>query len=196
MPTPAAVLERLLAGNHRFVEGKREHTYRERERRAALVEEQRPLAAVLGCSDSRVPPELVFDQGLGDLFTVRVAGNTAADALVVASVEFAVSVLGVGAIVVLGHERCAAVEAAIAVANGAEFPAYLSAVTDPILPAVPTESSSVEDALPAAIVANVEHSVNMLSQNAVLRGAVERGDLAIVGRVYQLESGRVVSLSG
>jgi carbonic anhydrase len=192
MVTPAAALERLQAGNHRFVEGKREHTYRERERRVALVETFSPFAVVVGCSDSRVPPELVYDQGLGDLFTVRVAGNSTSDPLVVGSVEFAVAYQGCVAVVVLGHDRCGAVQAAIDAASGQVLPGHVAAVVDPIVPVVQSLRGEDDDRLwDAAIDANIRRSVEQLQTNEMLAEAVRRDELTIVGRRYRLASGIV-----
>ncbi|WP_239457623.1 carbonic anhydrase [Bifidobacterium pullorum] len=118
-----AVWSRMLAGNRRFAEGKPEHPWQDAETRETLLDAQRPEAAVLACSDSRVPPEIVFDQGLGDLFTVRTAGQMLDDA-VVASLEYAVTTLGARLLVVMGHENCGAVRAA-----AAEFDALLERTT-------------------------------------------------------------------
>ena len=118
-----AVWSRMLAGNRRFADGKPEHPWQDVETRESLVETQRPEAAVLACSDSRVPPEIVFDQGLGDLFTVRTAGQML-DESVVTSLEYAVTALGVRLLVVMGHEGCGAVRAA-----ADEFDALLERAT-------------------------------------------------------------------
>ena len=106
-----ATWSRMLAGNRRFAEGKPEHPWQDAETRESLIDAQQPQAAVLACADSRVPPEIVFDQGLGDLFTVRTAGQML-DEAVVASLEYAVTTLGVHLLVVMGHEGCGAVRAA------------------------------------------------------------------------------------
>ena len=167
---PAAALARLDAGNARFVSGALEHPRRDHAHRAALSSGQRPYAAVLGCSDSRVPHEILFDEGLGDLFAVRVAGNTAADAIVLGSIEFAVAVLGVRAVVVLGHEDCGAVKAALDVARGGDRPeGALTAVVDPIVPvAVDVLASMPADASDAAVLdARMDGSVHVI----VIRGA-------------------------
>jgi carbonic anhydrase len=196
MVTPAAALERLQAGNHRFVEGKREHTYRERERRVALVESFSPFAVVVGCADSRVPPELVYDQGLGDLFTVRVAGNSTSDPLVVGSIEFAVTYQGCVAVVVLGHDRCGAVQAAVDAARGESLPGNLSAVVEPIVPVVQSLPDMPDDRRwDAAIDANIRRSVERLQANEILADVVRRDELTIVGRRYRLDSGIVETVS-
>jgi carbonic anhydrase len=194
--TPAAALERLDIGNHRFVDGKRQHTYRERERRTALVERQAPFAIVVGCSDSRVPPELVYDQGLGEIYTVRIAGNTVSDPVVLGSIELALLALEPVAIVVLGHEGCAAVTSAIAAAEGRPLDGDVPAVVEPILPAVAAASDSPEDTRVRAVIdANVRQSVAQLQANDIVSEAIRRETMAVVGRVYQLQSGRVVPVS-
>jgi carbonic anhydrase len=194
--TPAAGLERLDIGNHRFIEGKREHTYRERERREALVERQTPFAVVVGCADSRVPPELVYDQGLGDIYTVRVAGNTVSDPLVMGSIELAVLAAEPVAIVVLGHEGCAAVATAIAAADGRALEGDVPAVVNPILPVVESVTGVDENARWRAVIdANVRQSVAQLHANDIVSEAIRRDALAVVGRVYELHSGRVVPVS-
>jgi carbonic anhydrase len=194
--TPAAALERLDIGNHRFVDGKREHTYRERERRVALVERQSPFAVVVGCADSRVPPELVYDQGLGDIYTVRVAGNTVNDPLVIGSIELALLALEPAAIVVLGHEGCAAVATAIAATDGRQLDGDVPAVVEPILPVVESVTDVADDArLRAVIDANVRQSVAQLHASDIVSEAIRRDALAVVGRVYELHSGRVVPVS-
>ncbi|WEV74942.1 carbonic anhydrase [Bifidobacterium sp. ESL0798] len=107
----------MLQGNSRFASGQAEHPWQDRETRESLIDEQHPDAAVLSCSDSRVPPEIIFDQGLGDMFTVRTAGQTLDDA-VIASLEYAVTHLGVSVLVVLGHQHCGAVASAVAELDG------------------------------------------------------------------------------
>ena len=191
---PAAALERLDIGNHRFVAGKREHTHRERERRTALVERQTPFAIVVGCADSRVPPELVYDQGLGDIYTVRVAGNTVSDPLVMGSIELALAVESVAAIVVLGHEGCAAAATAIAAhTHDRRLEGDVPAVVAPILPVVESVTGlSDGEQWRAVIDANVRQSVAQLQANDIVSEAIRRGTLGVAGRVYELHSGRVV----
>lgn len=192
--TPDQALARLAAGNRRFVTGKLRHPRRDGRRRSRLAEGQTPFAAVLGCADSRVPPEIVYDEGLGDLFVARVAGNTTQDAVVAGSLEYAVTQLGSAVIVVLGHEQCGAVKAAIDVVNsGAQLPGDLPAVVAPILPVV---QSAVDAGTPAdrllgtCIKANIRSAVAGLAAHPVLAPLVGAGKLKIVGREYQLQSGR------
>jgi carbonic anhydrase len=191
--TGAAAIRRLEDGNRRFVAGQAKSPGRYTARRAELAEGQAPFAAVLGCSDSRVPPEIVFDQGLGDLFLVRVAGNTGADPLVIGSIEYSVTVLGSILLVVLGHDDCGAVKAAVDVATkGTTLPGDLSSVTQPILPAVETVRSSPADQIvDAAIQANVRGTVAGLGKVPLLADLAKQGKLTIVGAEYRLKSGKV-----
>ena len=191
-----SVLHELQAGNQRFVTG--DSTVGELpERRQALVGGQQPKAVILGCSDSRVPPEVIFDQGLGDLFVVRVAGNVVGAAQV-ASIEYAVTELDVPVIVVLGHSDCGAVKASIAALDGGgQAPSDdLAHLIDCIRPAVQPlldEGESDGQALTRrAVQANIENTVAALgSRSAILEQRVEQGGLLIVGAEYSLESGVV-----
>jgi carbonic anhydrase len=189
----AAALRRLQAGNQRFVAGRTTSPGRYSARRAELAEGQAPFAVVLGCSDSRVSPEIVFDQGLGDLFSVRVAGNTAADPIVIGSVEYSATVLGSVLLMVLGHDDCGAVKAAVDVATkGTTLPGDLSSVAQPILPAVEAVRSQPADAIvDAAIEENVRRTVAGLSGVALLADLVAKDKLMIVGAEYRLKTGRV-----
>ena len=162
-------------------------------RRAELAEGQAPFAIVLGCSDSRVPPEIVLDQGLGDLFLVRVAGNTAADPLVIGSIEYSATILGSILLVVLGHDDCGAVKAAVDVATkGKVLPGDLNSVTQPILPAVEAVRSDPADAIvDAAIHENIRKTVAGLGAVPLLSDLVAKNQLMIVGAEYRLKTGRV-----
>lgn len=162
-----------------------------------IVEDQQPFAAILACADSRVSPEVVFDQGLGDLFVVRVAGNTAADPVIVGSLEFAVEMLGAVLVMVLGHSDCGAVQGAIDVATkGVSLPGDIDAVVSPIVPAVESvRDGTSEEFLDAAIAANVEAVVAALSAVPIIRARVADGSLKVVGGEYQLASGAVELVS-
>jgi carbonic anhydrase len=197
-PSPDAALEQLMAGNERYLQGKTVHDTDESVRRVALAEEQKPYAAILGCADSRVPPEVIFDQGLGDLFVVRIAGNTADEPVVVGSVEYAAEHLGSILLMVLGHQNCGAVKAAVAtVTEGAHQEGEIQSFVDPIVPVVKkTKRRSPDDSKDAlteqSIRANVQHSVDELSHSGpLLEHLVEKGKLKIVGGEYNLESGKV-----
>ncbi len=189
----AAALRRLQAGNQRFITGKAKAPLRTNVRRAELTEGQAPFAIILGCSDSRVPPELVFDQGLGDLFLVRIAGNTAADPVVVGSIQYSAAKLGSMLVMVLGHDDCGAVKAAIDVAtNGATLPGQVASVTQPILPAVDAvRSEPANKIFDSAIRENVRRAVGQLGADPLLADLVAKQKLVIVGAEYQLHTGRV-----
>ena len=186
---PADALARLKAGNQRFIAGKLQHPHQNPKRRAELVTSQRPFAIVLGCADSRTSPEVLFDQGLGDLFVVRVAGNILNDH-VLGSIEYAVEHLGAQLIVVLGHQHCGAVQAAKETLDSkAEVPAHLNSLVTAIQPAV--EATRGAD-LDATIKANIENVVQSLrSSEPVLKKEVEAGAITVLGAYYDLGTGSV-----
>lgn len=177
-------LQRLREGNARFVAGRveqRDHA----SRRAEVASGQSPFATILSCADSRVPPELVFDQGLGDLFVVRVAGNLAG-AMQLASIEFAATSFSTPLVMVLGHTRCGAVEAALATREGL-VPPGLAPVVGPVAEAV-TGAADMDE----AVRANVRAAAGAIREGSdVLRGLVADGSLDVVGAVYDLGSGAV-----
>jgi carbonic anhydrase len=195
--SPDAALARLVEGNDRFRDGRARKPRQGTVRRMQVVEDQQPFAAILACADSRVSPEVVFDQGLGDLFVVRVAGNTAADPVVIGSLEFAVEVLGSVILMVLGHSDCGAVKSAIdVVADDLELPGDIDAVVAPILPVVTAAREGGDESLDAAIACNVKSVVATLSAVPIIRDRVTNGSLRIVGGEYQLASGAVELVSG
>ncbi|MBX3027367.1 carbonic anhydrase [bacterium] len=181
-------LTRLLAGNQRYGAAQPLHPNQSPERRRAVAAAQAPFAAVVGCADSRVPPELVLDAGLGDLFVVRTAGNVV-DEIGLGSIEFAVAVLGTPLVVVLGHERCGAVEATL---RGGPVPGDVQAVVDAIRPNLARAAARPGDPLANAVHDNVAAVVARLrSAEPVLAPRVRDGTLRIVGAVYDLDSGAV-----
>ena len=189
----------LIEGNKRFVNGQLVHPGRKPEDFAALAEGQAPLAAIVGCADSRVAPELIFDQGVGDLFVVRVAGNIVSGAgpTVKGSIEFAVAVLGVRLILVLGHSQCGAVKAAIEHidANDA-LPGSIGELIDPIRPAVKAVMGHPGDKLTNVIKANVEQGVKRLEGlDPILSKFVKSGELKVVGATYRNARGWAGSCS-
>jgi carbonic anhydrase len=190
----AAALRRLLDGNVRYREGRAEHCERLAAQRSACAEEQHPFAAILGCSDSRVPPQLVFDQGPGALFTIRVAGNVATDA-VTGSIEYAVEKLGVPLVLVLGHSRCGAVSACLH--GGAEsVDGHLGVVLRAITPAVDRARQAGGDPLDNAIRFHVQNVAGQLRESEpVLAPRVRRGALEIVGALYDVETGAIELIS-
>jgi carbonic anhydrase len=189
--SPARAWHALLEGNQRFVAGQREHPHQDADRRTELAHGQRPFALVFGCSDSRVAAEIIFDRGLGDLFMVRTAGHVV-DSAVLGSVEFAVDVLGVPLVVVLGHDHCGAVTAAAqAVESGQMPPGYVRDIVERITPAVMatrTTGGTVDD----MVAENVRQAASLLLERSpILARAVEGGRCRIVGVVYDLADGRV-----
>lgn len=186
-----AVLERLLDGNARFSAG--EHLERPPTDWAALARGQAPVAVILGCADSRVPIELVFDQGPGDLFVVRVAGNFVT-AYGLASIEYAVAFLQVPLVVVLGHGSCGAVGAAVeAVQRDAHFPGEIDRLVEHLTPAVRrARDAGAGDLVEAAVEENVRENVARLeTAGEVLPPLVAGGRLRVVGAVDDIASGRV-----
>lgn len=195
---PDAVLAALLAGNGRFVRGEAAHPRRRPQDFAPLAEGQAPLAVVVGCADSRVAPELVFDQGVGDLFVVRVAGNvvSGAGATVKGSIEYAVAELGVRLVLVLGHSQCGAVKAAMQHIGAKDaLPGSIGDLVAAVRPAVAAAAGRPGDPLDNVIRANVERGVDRLRGLApVLAGRAARGELKVVGATYDLRTGRVAVL--
>jgi carbonic anhydrase len=191
----AAVLAQLVEGNRRFVKGELAHPRRRPEDFAPLAAGQAPLAIIVGCADSRVAPELVFDQGVGDLFVVRVAGNLVSGAgpTVKGSIEFAVAELGARLIMVLGHGACGAVKAAIEHIDANDvLPGSIRDLVDLIRPAAASVRGKPGDKLDNAIQANVKLGVERLkSLDPILSGMAKRGELKVVGAVYELHTGLV-----
>lgn len=192
-PDHRAALAALIEGNNRFAAGDAEHPRQDARRRKEVLDKgQYPFAAIVGCADSRVPPELVFDQGLGDLFVVRVAGNLVGD-FILASLEYAAGHFGVPLIVVMGHSRCGAVTAAMA---AADTPGRLSAIIAALKPSIEKAKGGSGDSVDAAARESVKSTVASLeASEPVLRPLVERGTLRIVGMFYDIETGAVEVIS-
>lgn len=197
-------LKRLQAGNHRFVSSiQNDSTLTNQTLRRKLVADQEPFAIILGCSDARVPAEIIFDQGLGDLFVIRVAGNIVAPSHI-GSVEFAAEQFGTRLVVVLGHTNCGAVLATLAdLARPTESRSpNLRAIVDYIRPAVvelmETELRHEQEALVHhAVRANIRASVNHLRHGSkILEGLIAESGLVVVGAEYSLETGRVEFFEG
>src|SRR5438270_6575387 len=214
--SPAEAMSRLKEGNGRYTNGNQQHPHESiedrtyvatnsyenagmtflgmtaaqaAERRAELTKSQHPFAIIVSCSDSRVPPEIVFDQGLGDLFVLRVAGNVIDDHSL-GSIEYAVNHLAVRLIVVLGHQRCGAVKAAKeTIAAKAEAPAHIQSLVPAIQPAV---DATAKGDLEATVRENVKNVVQALRSSApVLKAKVDSGELKVVGAYYSLDTGSV-----
>lgn len=186
----------LVEGNNRFTSGTLAYKDLGGKRRNALVKNgQHPFAVVVSCSDSRVPPEEVFDQALGDLFVVRVAGNVVGP-IETGSVEYAVEHLQAPLVVVLGHEKCGAVTAAV---KGGEVPGSIGAIVEKIKPAVAkaqASGASADELVEKTAELNVNESIAQLEKSPIIEHLVKSGKLTIVGAKYHLGSGNVEWLEG
>lgn len=186
-------LERLKSGNKRFVNGETRHAHQASAWRKHLVGGQQPIATILGCSDSRVPPELVFDQGFGDLFVIRVAGNVIEPA-VFGSIGYAVEHLKTVLLVVLGHQKCGAVTAAIdGVFRKAKEPQGIEGLLKYVKPAIKDidPKLSASEQVERGVLANVRFAMNQLAETPEGKRALREGRIAIAGGVYELETGAV-----
>ena len=191
--TADEALQRLKAGNDRFVGGIARFPTVQKEVLAELAKGQEPFATLLGCSDSRVPPELVFDAGFGELFVLRVAGNVLGPSIL-GTLQYAAMHLGTALFVVMGHEGCGAVKAAIASkVHGARHGSRIEALLENILPALDDidEAQPPEALLRWAVEANVRHTVRELLQTPEAQARRALGKMKLVGAIYDLESGRV-----
>lgn len=190
---PVTAWKALKEGNERFVVGRPAHPSQSIERRAALADGQHPTAVVFGCGDSRVAAEIIFDQGLGDMFVVRTAGHVI-DSAVLGSIEFAVVVLDVPLIVVLGHDNCGAVKAALsALDDGAVPGGYLRDIVERVTPSIllgRRDGLSEVDEFETRHVN--ETAAQLIERSTVIAERVTTGSLAIVGVTYHLADGRVV----
>jgi len=187
------VLARLRAGNERFVNGRARFPTVQKEILAQLAKGQRPYATILGCSDSRVPPELVFDAGFGELFIIRVAGNVVSPE-VMGTLQYAAVHLGTPLFVVLGHEGCGAVQAALAAKfQGARDRSRIERLLENITPGLDTirADGTVEEQMHAAVEANVRWSMHQLLATPEAQARAAEGVIKLVGAVYELTTGRV-----
>jgi carbonic anhydrase len=190
--TADEALARLVAGNERFVRGEARFPTVQKEILAALAKGQHPYATILGCSDSRVPPELIFDAGFGELFIVRVAGNVISPE-VMGTLQYAGVHLRTPLFIVLGHEGCGAVAAALAARHGAREPSRIALLLENILPGLhnlPPELAPDEE-MRNAVEANVRWSMHQLLETPEVKDRMVEGTMKLVGGVYELESGRV-----
>ncbi|SOR83754.1 MULTISPECIES: carbonic anhydrase [Streptomyces] len=195
--SPWAAFARLMDGNKRWVDGKLQHPDRDPERREFVAEAQDPYGVILSCIDSRVPPELVFDTGLGDLFVMRTGGQVVGP-VVVGSVEYGPMTTGTPLIVVLGHQRCGAIKAAYeAMRDGKKLPGNLQAISDALRPAYrETARTKHTDPVDAMVRIHIKQTAAELRSNRDLAPLVKKGDLAVVSAYYSLDTGRVEVLTG
>lgn len=191
--TPEGALAKLMEGNKRFVSMKQKNPNQYLARLQEVAKGQNPFAAVLSCADSRVPVEIIFDQGLGDIFVVRGAGNLATTEGV-GSLEFGTLVLGSKVLLVIGHESCGAVVAAM---KGASVPGSIGAILEQIEPAITDFKGQQDDksAVKKATEANVLYQVEQLKKSPVISQLIEQKKLKVVGAYYNLDSGEISLLS-
>ena len=189
MPSADAVLRELKAGNDHHLAKRYQHPHQTAARQRELAQGQHPHAIVLSCADSRVAPEIILDQGLGDLFDVRVAGNVASDAEL-ASIEYAAEHLHTPVLIVMGHQKCGAVTAA---AEPGEAEGHLPSLLAMIRPAVEKARTQPGDLIENAVRINVENVVRQVRLSTpVLAALIDRGELTVVGAVYSLDTGKVI----
>ncbi|QZH76752.1 MAG: carbonic anhydrase [Erythrobacter sp.] len=191
--TPDQALDLLREGNAAFLRGEQTRVLTSAQRRLDLATGQNPFAAYVSCSDSRVPPELLFGRGLGELFIIRNAGNTV-DTVALGSIEYAVAVLQVPLVVVMGHQSCGAVKAATDVVNdNATFPGQIGRMIEPIIPAVLAARSEDGDFLDNSVRANVRRVVRQLREQTdpIMMEPQRSGRLKVVGAYYGLNDGQV-----
>ena len=194
-PPAGEVLKRLLEGNQRFMKGEAANPRRGPDDFRPLAEGQRPIAVIVGCSDSRVPPELLFDQGVGDLFVIRVAGNVVKGAgpPVKGSIEYGVAELGASLVMILGHSECGAVKAAIKHLEDKDaLPGSIEPLVNSIRPAVVKARRMPGNLLDNALRANVAIGVEQLrGLQPIVAPAVKHGRVKVVGAMYDLRTGSV-----
>jgi carbonic anhydrase len=187
-PAADEALAKLMAGNQRYVRHKEQRPDQSLARRQELRAGQHPFAVILGCADSRVSPELLFDQGLGDLFVIRVAGNVVDDA-VLGSIEYAVEHLGTRLVMVLGHEKCGAVSAAV---EGSIAAGHIKALVAAIQPSVEASRKEPGDRIHNCVIANARRVARQVRESEpILKDEVEKHGVKVVAADYVLDSGKV-----
>jgi carbonic anhydrase len=186
-----AALQKLMEGNQRFVQHKPQYPDQSAARLHEVAQVQHPFATILSCADSRVPSEIIFDLGIGDIFDVRVAGNIATPETL-GSIEYAVVLLGTPLLMVLGHERCGAVTAAV---QNQSLLGEIDSFVKAIKPAVTRVKDRPGDAVDNAVVANVQYQIERLKQSKLLNEQIEAGKLKIVGGRYDLDTGSVTMIT-
>lgn len=185
--SPDRALQKLVEGNQRFVQHHPLYPDQSEARLLEVAQAQHPFATILSCADSRVPAEIVFDQGIGDIFDVRIAGNISTPEAL-GSIEYAVELLGTPLLMVLGHERCGAVTAAV---QNEPLPGEIGTFVEAILPAVKRVKELPGDTIDNAVTANVQYQIEQLERSQLLTKRVQSGQLKIVGGRYDLDSGTV-----
>jgi len=181
-------LQKLTEGNKRFVDSKSIHPNQTLARRNEVLKGQNPFAVIVGCSDSRIPPEIIFDQGIGDLFIIRTAGNIVDD-VALGSIEYAVDHLGTPLVVILGHGKCGAVTAVV---QGGEVHGHIGSIVKIIAPAVEKAKAQCGDLIVNATRTNIGLVADTVkASKPIITKALEQGKVKIVGAYYDIESGKV-----
>lgn len=196
MPSADDALAELRAGNLRFVQGRPQHPHQDADRRAELAGGQAPFAVILACSDSRVSAEILFDQGLGDLFVVRTAGQVVDD-VALGSIEFGVAALGAPLVVVLGHESCGAVKATIDVLDGGPMPdGAIARLVEMVMPSAVMARARDERALDEVVAEHARRTAAALTERSpALTNRVDDGSVAVVAMRYSLIDGKAELLA-
>lgn len=190
-PGIGQALKELTEGNKRYASSKQSHPNQSTERRNEVAKGQKPFAVIVGCSDSRIPPEIIFDQGLGDLFVIRVAGNIVDD-VALGSIEYAVSHLGSQLVVVLGHSKCGAVTATV---QGGEAHGHIGSIVRAIAPAVERAKAETGDLTDNSIRANALLVADQIkSSKPILSEMIQNGKIEVVSAYYDIDSGKVTIL--
>ncbi|MEG3954637.1 carbonic anhydrase [Microcoleus sp. herbarium2] len=185
--TPQQALQMLIDGNQRFVNNMRQNPNQTIARVTQVAPSQAPFAAILGCADSRFPAEILFDRGIGDIFVCRVAGNVTTPEEK-GSLEFGTLVLGAKVLMVVGHENCGAVKAAI---EGGELPGQIGSLTKAIKPAVESSKNQPGDKVVNAVKENIKLQASRLKDSPVISGLIQEGKLLVVGGYYDLDTAAV-----
>lgn len=189
---PNTTLEKLIEGNKRFAQNKSIHPNLGNELRNALITQQKPFAAILSCSDSRVPVEIIFDAGLGDLFVVRTAGHVLSNE-VMGSLEYAIKNLGVKLIMILGHENCGAISVALDAYQTKtydEFSSNLQSILNHIYPAIDKTNCEESELLNRAVKANILYQVeDLINKDDYIAKKIKSGEVDVVGALYSLQTG-------
>ncbi|PLZ97684.1 carbonic anhydrase [Fischerella thermalis CCMEE 5268] len=185
--SPDAALQRLMEGNQRFVQHQPQYPDQSQARLQEVAQAQHPFATILSCADSRVPAEIIFDQGIGDIFDVRIAGNIATPEAI-GSIEYAVALLNTPLLMVLGHERCGAVTAAV---QNEPLPGDISTFVKAIKPVVAKVKYQPGNTVDNAVIANVHYQIQRLKRSPLLSERLQSGKLKIVGGRYDLDTGSV-----
>jgi carbonic anhydrase len=188
--SPEEALQKLMEGNQRFVQHQLQHPDQSEARLREVAQAQHPFATILSCADSRVPAEILFDQGIGDIFDVRLAGNIVTPESI-GSIEYAVVLLETPVLMILGHERCGAVTAAV---QNESLPGQIGTFVEAILPAVQRVKDQPGDTVDNAVTANVKYQIELLQRSSLITERVQSGQLKVVGARYDLDTGTVTMI--